>query len=82
MRMKEIEDEAVQQRVSQLFTDHSHLTDGGQEELYQLGLRMRERYPAVFEEEYHPERYDFSSSHVTRALQSADAYVYGLFEGR
>lgn len=80
--MRDIEDEEIQKKVAELFGEHSQLTDSGQEELYMMGIRMRQRYPHLFTHDYHPERYDFSSTHVPRALQSGDAYVYGLFEGR
>lgn len=81
-RMRMIEDDFVQSLVSKHFTDHSHLTKGGQEEMYRLGQRMRSKYPILFKQEYHPDRYDFMSSQVLRSLQSADAYVFGLFDGR
>ncbi|KAF2590353.1 hypothetical protein F2Q70_00041931 [Brassica cretica] len=29
----------------------------GEEELYQLGIRVRERFPTLFEEDYHPDVY-------------------------
>ncbi|KAK5835596.1 hypothetical protein PVK06_011288 [Gossypium arboreum] len=45
----------------------------GEEELYQLGIRVRERFPDLFNEEYHPD--------VPRASASAVAFGMGLFSG-
>ncbi|KAI3908483.1 hypothetical protein MKX01_009285 [Papaver californicum] len=54
----------------------------GEEELYQLGVRMRERFPDLFLEEYHPDIYTIKSSQIPRASASAVAFGMGLFNGK
>ncbi|RZC86462.1 hypothetical protein C5167_030538 [Papaver somniferum] len=54
----------------------------GEEELYQLGVRMRERFPDLFKEEYHPDIYTMKSSQIPRASASAVAFGMGLFNGK
>ncbi|KAI3871729.1 hypothetical protein MKW92_004739 [Papaver armeniacum] len=54
----------------------------GEEELYQLGVRMRERFPDLFAEEYHPDIYTMKSSQIPRASASAVAFGMGLFNGK
>jgi len=64
--------------------DAGLLTHVGIAELHELGRRFRARYADThaFPSEliYHPLQYDFRSSQVTRALQSAYAFAAGLFE--
>ncbi|TYJ37197.1 hypothetical protein E1A91_A05G360200v1 [Gossypium mustelinum] len=48
----------------------------GEEELYQLGIRVRERFPDLFNEEYHPDVYPIKT---TQASASAVAFGMGLF---
>lgn len=50
----------------------------GEEELYNLGIRIRERFPELFEEEYHPDVYPIKASQVPRASASAVAFGMGL----
>ncbi|XVE52453.1 hypothetical protein DITRI_Ditri02bG0123500 [Diplodiscus trichospermus] len=38
----------------------------GEEELYQLGIRVRERFPDIFNEEYHPDVYPIRTTHDYR----------------
>lgn len=40
------------------------LVKEGEDELYQLGLRIRERFPNLFDEDYHPDVYNIRSSQV------------------
>ncbi|XVE52446.1 hypothetical protein DITRI_Ditri02bG0122900 [Diplodiscus trichospermus] len=54
----------------------------GEEELYQLGIRVRERFPDIFNEEYHPDVYPIRTTHVPRASTSAVAFGMGLFSGK
>ncbi|KAI3906540.1 hypothetical protein MKW98_009448 [Papaver atlanticum] len=54
----------------------------GEEELYQLGVRMRERFPDLCKEEYHPDIYTMKSSQIPRASASAVAFGMGLFNGK
>ena len=37
----------------------------GEEELYQLGIRVRERFPTLFEEDYHPDVYTIRATQVS-----------------
>ncbi|OMP11813.1 Histidine phosphatase superfamily, clade-2, partial [Corchorus capsularis] len=38
------------------------LDSKGEEELYQLGIRVRERFPEIFNEEYHPDVYPIKAT--------------------
>ncbi|KAE9608061.1 putative phosphoric monoester hydrolase [Lupinus albus] len=51
----------------------------GEEELYQLGIRIREMFPNLFDEEYHPDIYPIKATQVPRASASAVAFGMGLF---
>ncbi|KAG8501384.1 hypothetical protein CXB51_003469 [Gossypium anomalum] len=53
----------------------------GEEELYQLGVRVRERFPDLFNKEYHPDVYPIKTTQVPRASASAVAFGMGLFSG-
>ncbi|KAK9118449.1 hypothetical protein Scep_016542 [Stephania cephalantha] len=54
----------------------------GEDELYQLGVRIRERFPDLFDEEYHPDTYTIRATQVHRASASAVAFGMGLFSGK
>ncbi|XP_010554688.1 PREDICTED: multiple inositol polyphosphate phosphatase 1-like isoform X2 [Tarenaya hassleriana] len=54
----------------------------GEEELYQLGIRVRERFPSLFEDNYHPDVYTIRATQIPRASASAVAFGMGLFSGR
>ncbi|KAK8629628.1 hypothetical protein V6N13_078461 [Hibiscus sabdariffa] len=54
----------------------------GEEELYQLGISVRERFPDIFNEEYHPDVYPIMTTQVPRASASAVAFGMGLFSGK
>lgn len=41
------------------------LVSKGEVELYQLGIRVRERFPNLFDEEYHPDTYRILATQVT-----------------
>ncbi|CBI25429.3 unnamed protein product, partial [Vitis vinifera] len=58
------------------------LTDAGEDELYHLGIRIRERFPDLFSEEYHPDVFTIKATQVPRASASAVAFGMGLFSGR
>ncbi|KAJ9683915.1 hypothetical protein PVL29_016425 [Vitis rotundifolia] len=58
------------------------LTDVGEIELYHLGIRIRERFPDLFNEEYHPDVFTIKATQVPRASASAVAFGMGLFSGR
>eukprot|EP01018_Ginkgo_biloba_P004749 Gb_24160 [translate_table: standard] len=58
------------------------LTHEGEEELYLLGKRIRERFPDLFDEDYHPDVYLISATQVPRASASAVAFGMGLFAGK
>ncbi|KAE9587732.1 putative phosphoric monoester hydrolase [Lupinus albus] len=51
----------------------------GEEELYELGIRIREMFPNLFDEEYHPDIYPIKATQVPRASASAVAFGMGLF---
>ncbi|KAI9109044.1 hypothetical protein K1719_019999 [Acacia pycnantha] len=53
----------------------------GEEELYDLGIKTRENFPNLFEEEYHPEIYTINATRVPRTTASALAFAKGLFNG-
>ncbi|ERM97290.1 multiple inositol polyphosphate phosphatase 1 [Amborella trichopoda] len=54
----------------------------GENELYDLGLRVRERFPELFNEEYHPDVFPIKTTQVPRASASAVAFGMGLFSER
>ncbi|XP_021295614.1 multiple inositol polyphosphate phosphatase 1 isoform X1 [Herrania umbratica] len=54
----------------------------GEEEVYQLGIRVRERFPDIFNVEYHPDVYPIKTTQVPRASASAVAFGMGLFSGK
>ncbi|XP_021903932.1 multiple inositol polyphosphate phosphatase 1 isoform X2 [Carica papaya] len=58
------------------------LVSKGEEELYQLGKRIRERFPGLFSDEYHPDVYPIKATQVPRASASAVAFGMGLFSER
>ncbi|KDP44713.1 hypothetical protein JCGZ_01213 [Jatropha curcas] len=58
------------------------LISKGEDELYDLGLRTRERFPDLFNEEYHPDVYTIKATQVPRASASAVAFGMGLFSGK
>ncbi|KAB5544399.1 hypothetical protein DKX38_012511 [Salix brachista] len=53
----------------------------GEEEMYNLGIRIRERFPELFEEEYHPDVYPIKATQVPRASASAVAFGIGFLRG-
>ncbi|KAK7847368.1 multiple inositol polyphosphate phosphatase 1 [Quercus suber] len=57
------------------------LISKGEEELYALGIRIREKFPDLFNEEYHPDVYTIRATQVPRASASAVAFGMGLFIG-
>lgn len=61
---------------------NGELTREGEEELYNLGMRLRERFPQIFDEDYHPDVYLISATQVPRASASAVAFGMGLFAGK
>ncbi|KAK9116079.1 hypothetical protein Sjap_015026 [Stephania japonica] len=54
----------------------------GEVELYHLGVRIRERFPDLFDEEYHPDAYTIRATQVHRASASAVAFGMGLLSGK
>ncbi|XP_034703919.1 multiple inositol polyphosphate phosphatase 1-like isoform X1 [Vitis riparia] len=58
------------------------LTDVGEIELYHLAIRIQERFPDLFNEEYHPDVFTIKATQVPRASASAVAFGMGLFSGR
>ncbi|XP_047161049.1 multiple inositol polyphosphate phosphatase 1 isoform X1 [Vigna umbellata] len=57
------------------------LISKGEEELYDLGIRIRAKFPNLFDEEYHPDVYPIKASQIPRASASAVAFGMGLFRG-
>lgn len=37
----------------------------GEEELYELGIRIREKFPSLFDEDYHPDIYPIKATQVS-----------------
>lgn len=58
------------------------LISQGEDELYNLALRVRERFPELFDEDYHPDVYPIKATQVPRASASAVAFGMGLFSGK
>uniref|UniRef100_A0A7N0U1G5 Multiple inositol polyphosphate phosphatase 1 n=1 Tax=Kalanchoe fedtschenkoi TaxID=63787 RepID=A0A7N0U1G5_KALFE len=58
------------------------LISKGEEELYSLGIRVRERFSDLFDEEYHSDVYSIRATQVPRAAASAVAFGMGLFSWR
>lgn len=58
------------------------LVSQGESELYDLGIRTRQRFPEIFNEEYHPDVFNIRATQVTRASASAVAFGIGLFSER
>ncbi|KAL2932372.1 Multiple inositol polyphosphate phosphatase 1 [Bienertia sinuspersici] len=54
----------------------------GEEELYDLGIRIREKYPNLLDDDYHPDVYTIKATQVPRASASAVAFSMGLFSGK
>uniref|UniRef100_A0A803NUD8 Multiple inositol polyphosphate phosphatase 1 n=1 Tax=Cannabis sativa TaxID=3483 RepID=A0A803NUD8_CANSA len=53
----------------------------GEEELYDFGVRTREKFASLFNESYHPDIYTIKATQIPRASASAVAYGMGLFSG-
>ncbi|KAG8390141.1 hypothetical protein BUALT_Bualt01G0052700 [Buddleja alternifolia] len=58
------------------------LISEGENELYQLGIRTREKFPELFHENYHPDLFPIKATQVSRASASAVAFGTGLFSGQ
>ncbi|KAL3834812.1 hypothetical protein ACJIZ3_009548 [Penstemon smallii] len=58
------------------------LISEGENEMYQLGIRTRENFPELFQEDYHPDIYPIKATQVSRASASAVAFGMGLFSDR
>ncbi|XP_074276637.1 uncharacterized protein LOC141600322 isoform X2 [Silene latifolia] len=54
----------------------------GEEELYDLGIRIRDKFPSLFSHDYHPDVYAIKATQVPRASASAVSFAMGLFGGR
>ena len=46
------------------------LISKGEEELYNLGIRIRERFSELFDEEYHPDVYPIKATQVSSVLNA------------
>lgn len=58
------------------------LVSEGEEELYNLAIRVKERFQGLFDEEYHPDVYSIRATQVPRASASAVAFGLGLLSGK
>ncbi|KAF8036863.1 hypothetical protein BT93_C2551 [Corymbia citriodora subsp. variegata] len=58
------------------------LISKGEDELYDLGIRIRERFPELFSQDYHPDVYTLKATQIPRAAASAVAFGMGLFRGK
>ncbi|XP_071732746.1 uncharacterized protein [Rutidosis leptorrhynchoides] len=54
----------------------------GEDEMYNLGNRIRERFQELFSDEYHPDVYQIRATQIPRASASAVAFGMGMFSGR
>lgn len=54
----------------------------GEAELYDLGIRIREKFPNLLGDEYHHDVYPIKATQVPRASASAVAFAMGMFSGR
>lgn len=46
------------------------LVSKGEDELYHLALRIRKRFPELFNEEYHPDIFSIRATHVSSLSQA------------
>ncbi|XP_052187707.1 uncharacterized protein LOC127798286 [Diospyros lotus] len=58
------------------------LISEGENEMYNLGIRVRDKFPQLFGEDYHPDVYAIKTTQIPRASASAVAFGMGLFRGR
>ncbi|XP_048134634.1 multiple inositol polyphosphate phosphatase 1 isoform X2 [Rhodamnia argentea] len=58
------------------------LISKGEDELYDLGIRSRERFPELFSQDYRSDIYTLKATQVPRAAASAVAFGMGLFSGK
>ncbi|GER55776.1 acid phosphatase [Striga asiatica] len=58
------------------------LISEGENELYELGIRTRERFPELFNENYHTDIYPIKATQISGASASAVAFGLCLFSGR
>lgn len=64
-------------------SDHDKLlASAGEEEMYYIAKELLKRFPSLLSHPYHPQNFDFISTGTSRAVQSAMAFAFGLFEGR
>ncbi|CAL4945107.1 unnamed protein product [Urochloa decumbens] len=63
-------------------TKGGELTSEGEEELYNLAIRVKERFQDLFDDEYHPDVYSIRATQVSRASASAVAFGLGLLSGK
>ncbi|KAL8218077.1 hypothetical protein R6Q57_021450 [Mikania cordata] len=54
----------------------------GEDEMYHLGIRIREHFQELFSDEYHPDVYQIRATQIPRASASAVAFGMGMFSGR
>ncbi|KAJ4980104.1 hypothetical protein NE237_010884 [Protea cynaroides] len=58
------------------------LLNEGENEVYHIAVRIREKFPDLFDEEYHSDTFVIKATQVPRASASAVAFGIGLFNGR
>ncbi|KAF5930069.1 hypothetical protein HYC85_030942 [Camellia sinensis] len=58
------------------------LISEGEDELYNLGVRTRDKFPQLFNEDYHPDVYAIKATQIPRASASAVVFGMGLLSGR
>lgn len=65
------------------FQEHhdKSLTEKGEQELYDIGKRMRRRFPEFFNSNLTHDHLKFASTQTSRTLRSAMAFSIGLLEG-
>ncbi|CAL5343391.1 unnamed protein product [Camellia sinensis] len=57
------------------------LISGGEDELYNLGIRTTDKFPQLFNEDYYPDVYAIKATQIPRSSASAVAFGMGLFSG-
>ncbi|XP_023731145.1 uncharacterized protein LOC111878897 isoform X1 [Lactuca sativa] len=63
-------------------TKGGELISQGEDEMYNLGIRIRERFQELFSDEYHHDVYQIRASQIPRASASAVSFGMGMFSGR
>jgi len=58
------------------------MSNAGEYELYNIGVRLRKRFPALFVKDYSPLNYKFDSACKLRNVHSSNSLAAGLFDNQ